>query len=120
MILIKDDTTTIDFNKNYQFDDNYVITGSIDADLYVTSKMSKVTHSYHNVITNIPFNRYFTFTGDLTGLDEGNYNYTLKINVLSDTDNYEQGILQREIKLNPSESYSYATGSNSSDGVFVY
>ncbi len=117
MIFIKDTTTLIVFNKNYNFEDTYVSGGNISARLTITNKFSKISTTYSDTITNDTTLRYFNFVVDLTSIDEGMYTYLLELERGSAFEEYEVGILLREIKQADSETYEYDSGT---DEAFVY
>jgi hypothetical protein len=118
MRLIKDTTTELYFNKNYYFTENYVVGSSITAVFTITSKETKKETIFTDIITDVEAQRYFIMeAADITGIAEGTYTFKLELLCDSTYEEFEVGILQREIKIDANSTYDYATDA---DTAFVY
>lgn len=123
MILIKDTTEILTFNKDYNFITNYVSGTTITGVLVIENKTTNLITTFDFSTTDITANRYFdiTISSELTDISQGMYKYQLNLNniVTSGSVEFDIGILVREIKAETGTTYTYTTPTSAST-VYVY
>jgi hypothetical protein len=121
MIVIKDNTTYVDFNKSTFFDKYYVNLEYININISLENRLSNNIIEIGEEITDANnADRYFRWfiPQELINLDRGTYKFTLKLlnKKTAEFEEYEIGVIEREIENNNND-LKYID--NSSD-VFVY
>ena len=104
MILIKDTTTVIYFNKSFDFNTNYTNSSNIShIELIITPKLNDEGAIVEKDILIDLTKRYIKVTHDLTDLAEGTYTYKLLVTDINSGEQalFGSGILLRQFKDNP-------------------
>jgi hypothetical protein len=124
MIVIKNDTEFIDFNKSTFFDKYYIYGTTIKIYLTLENRLSNNLIEFDDIIHDDDgSDRYFRWFIPQTfiDLDRGTYKFIIKLeNIETEIfDEYEIGILEREIE-NDFDDLEYNSDDNDDDDVFVY